>query len=80
MKTITTSGATYKTVEVRASGNVWAFTQVTGKYQYVNVRKVTNNPYKGLGNDFPTWDAVESHYNSLPMQMAILTAQEFLNK
>ena len=73
------AGTTYKTVNLKVSGNVFSFTQVVGKFNYISIQKCTNNPFKTLGKQFDRWEDAESHYKSPDMQIAILFASENLS-
>jgi hypothetical protein len=72
------NGSEYKSITVKAGGNLFSFLQVTGKSNYIAVRKETNNPGKGLGKEFKAWADVEKAYKSPSMQIAILCAQSSL--
>ena len=73
------NGTEYKSTTAKALGNTFSFLVAFGKSNYISVRKVTNNPFKSLGKEFATWDAVEAHYTSADMQIAILSAKSLLN-
>jgi len=69
------NGATYKTTQVQVLGNTYTIAEVTGKYNYVNVRKETNNPFKTLGKEFKNWDVACRAYKSPEMKTALLMAE-----
>lgn len=76
-------GKTYTTaaVNLKVSGNIFTFCVVSGpRRTYVNVNKITNNPYRGLGKDYPTWEDADAAYKSVAMKFALMTAQELIEK
>lgn len=64
--------ATYSQYSIQVLGNRYTVLTVTGKFNYVNVRKETNNPYKAGGKTFSTFDAANKHYKSPEMQLELL--------
>ena len=66
-KIMETTGYTQKNIEVK--GNIWS---VLFAPNYVSVRKETNNPYKGLGKQFPTLDDAIDNYKSVAMKAALM--------
>ena len=44
----------------------------TGNFNYVAVRKVTNNPSGLSGKEFKDFDAATRHYKSSEMKLALL--------
>ena len=72
--------SSYIHVQVQALGNKWSVMQVSGKHNYINIRKDTNNPFGGPGKDFPNWDAAQAHYKSPLMKAAIILAQSEINQ
>ena len=75
METSIINGAIYKTTQVQVLGNTYTISEVTGKYNYINVRKETNNPFKTLGKEFKTWDDACKAYKSPEMKTALLMAE-----
>ena len=69
----------YKSTTANANGNTFSFLQATGTFNYISVRKETNNPFKSAGKEFKTWEEVEAHYKSADMQIAILCAKSTLS-
>lgn len=70
--------STYKSTDIKANGQVFGFMQVSGKFNYINVVKLSSNPFKTVGKDFNTWEEVEAAYKSADMQIAILSAKSVL--
>jgi hypothetical protein len=79
MNTITENNTTYTTTEILVKGNIFAITVVIGKYNYVNVRKVTNNPFGSIGKDFANFDEAARNYKSAEMKTALLKVELGLN-
>lgn len=75
MRTFNSDGTDYKAVVVKIKGNMWVIMEVSGKFNYVNVRKATNNPFGGLGKEFPSWEDAIANYKT-EMQGALKSAQE----
>lgn len=73
------SDTTYTTTEVKIGTTRFAVTVVSGKYNYVNVRKLTNNPFGGPGKDFENFDAAAHHYKSPAMKTALLKIELNIN-
>lgn len=69
------NGSTYKSIEVPVKGNVFSFMQVSGKINYVNICKLTNNPFRTVGKQFDNWEAAEANYASADMHIAIFSAK-----
>ena len=72
MNTITQNNTTYTTTEILIKGKVFAVTVVIGKFNYVNVIKVSNNPFASTGKDFANFDEAARSYKSLEMKTALL--------
>ncbi len=70
--------STYKSVQIKVAGFTYCFMQVTGKFEYVNVNKITGRAGRSLGKDFKNWEEAEKHYTSADMHMAIFSAQSVL--
>ena len=79
VETLTENGSEYKGIYIQAKGNIWAITQVTGKHNYVSIRKVTNNPFGLMGKQFSGWDPVYSNYKCADLKAALLIAETTLN-
>lgn len=72
------NGATYKVVEITGKKNTWAFMMVSGKYNYVTVRKVSNNPFGMLGKQFDSFDQAQENYKMPELKTMILLAETML--
>jgi hypothetical protein len=79
MSNITKDNTTYTTTEILVKGNKFAITVVVGKYNYVNVRKITNNPFLTSGKDFANFDEAARNYKSPEMKTALLKVELGLN-
>ena len=54
------------------SGIEWGILKVTGKYNYVTVKKITANPHAMLGKEFRTEDQAIANYKSMAMKVALV--------
>lgn len=72
MNTFTQNNATYTTKEILVKGNIFAVTIVTGRYNYVSIRKVTNNPFGTIGKEFANFDEAARNYKSSEMKTELL--------
>ena len=71
---------TYTTIEITIGKTVYNVTKATGASNYVNVFKVTNNPWKSLGKDFADFDEAISNYKNPKMKVALINFENDLNK
>jgi hypothetical protein len=71
-KYLTTAIANYATVEITVAGNTYSVMQVTGKLNYINICKKTNNPGLTTGKHFPNMDAAIANYTSMAMKAALM--------
>lgn len=65
----------YKNAEIKVLGNTWIIVEVSGKYNYINITKITNNPFRGPGKDYATWDDACKAYKSPEMKTALLITE-----
>lgn len=73
MQTVETiNGATYTQTDITVKGQVYRVTVVTGKYNYVSILKVSNNPFKTLGKQFANFDEATRHYKTPEMKTELL--------
>ena len=70
--TITIEGTTYTTKKIEVKGNIWTVTFVTGKFNYVSIRKETNNPGKTSGREFTNIDEAIDSYKNIAMKAALM--------
>jgi len=70
--TFTENDATYTTHEVKVLGNTYHVTIVTGRYNYICIQKITNNPWLTAGIEFANFDEAVKHYKSAEMKIALL--------
>lgn len=66
------SETNYKTEEIKVKGNVYQVMRVTGKYNYINILKATNNPFGSIGKDFKSEDEAIANYKSPAMKAALI--------
>lgn len=62
----------YRYVTIISGSSSWTFGQVTGRYNYISVRKNHANPFGGLGNRYDSWEEAQAHYKS-PQMKTFLT-------
>lgn len=72
MTTFTQNEITYTTHKIEVRGNKYAVTVATGKMNYINVVKLTNNPFRGPGLVFENFDQAQKHYKSAEMKVELL--------
>ncbi len=72
MNTFTENNATYTTREIIVKGNTYAVTVVTGKYNYVSILKLTNNPFRTIGKEFANFTEAAKNYKSAEMKTELL--------
>lgn len=77
--TNTTDGATYTTTAFFLKNTEYRVMVVTGKYNYVNVRKVTANPYGICGKDFTNFDEATKAYKNPQIKLELLKIEMGLN-
>lgn len=68
----------YKTHEILVRGQKYGVTVVTGKLNYINVTKLSNNPYRGAGKDFKNFDEAVKYYKSPDMKLEIIKIEHGL--
>jgi hypothetical protein len=80
IKTQITETAEYRSTLVKVGKTEWAVMVVTGKTNYVSVRKVTSNPFGALGKQFENADAAIANYKSAKMQAMLIQVFDMLQK
>lgn len=70
--TFEASGAKYTTTKIEVKGNIWAVTVATGRFNYITVRKVTNNPFKGPGRSFENFTEAQAAYKCEDLKTKLL--------
>jgi hypothetical protein len=66
---------TYTTYKSQIKGNTFSILVASGKFNYVSVSKLTNNPFYSGGKDFETFDAATKAYKSTEMKSFILQVE-----
>jgi hypothetical protein len=66
---------TYKTFQKTIKGNVWNITVVEGKFNYVNIKKSTNNPFGIAGKDYANFDVAQEAYKCSELKYFILEVE-----
>ena len=70
--TTTHEGTTYTTKKIEVLGDIWTVMFVTGKFNYVSIRKETNNPGKTVGREFKNINYAIDGYKSIAMKAALM--------
>lgn len=53
-------GSTYNSYKgIKIKGADYRVMVVSGKRNYVNIKKISNNPWRGMGNDFESFEQAE---------------------
>lgn len=65
----------YVTVEREVKGNLWSVMFVYGVSNYINIRMLTNNPFRGTGKDFKNFEQAARSYKSAEMKTMLLLAE-----
>lgn len=68
----TSNNTTYRSTEITVLGNRFVIVIASGKINYVQISKVTNNPYLTAGKLFTDMDAAVSHYKTPEMKLELL--------
>lgn len=66
---------TYTTYKQEIKGNIFSITVVSGKHNYINISKLTNNPFRTAGKDYENYDKAVSAYKSPEMKLFILQVE-----
>ena len=69
----------YETKSFTANGNKWSVIIATGQFNYVSIRKETNNPFKGSGKKFEDLVSAADHYKSPEMKIELLKIETGIN-
>lgn len=69
---MTTTETSYVTHDIQIKNTKWNVLVVSGRYNYISVKKVTANPYGVLGKDFKNFDEAISHYKNPQMKVELL--------
>lgn len=59
---------TYHSFNVTVKGNIWSVVISKGRFNDINVKKVSNNPFRTMGKSFESWENVFNHYKSPEMR------------
>jgi hypothetical protein len=72
VKVTEANNSTYKSTNVTIGKTIFSVMQVTGKLNYISIRKETNNPFKTLGKDFKNFNEAVRHYKNPTMKVELL--------
>jgi len=70
--TTSNNNTTYTTHKITVKGNKYSITVVSGVHNYINVSKLTNNPFLTSGKDFKDFDTAVAHYKCADMKLELL--------
>jgi hypothetical protein len=79
MKSFTENGTTYTTTKIEIKGNIYSVMVVKGKFNYINVSKLTNNPFRTIGKNFNNFDEAVLNYKSAEMKIELLKIECNIN-
>lgn len=63
--------STYVTTKFSLGKNRWAVSVISGRYNYISVRKM-NSPWKSLGKRFENWKEVMEYYRNEKMRTVLM--------
>jgi hypothetical protein len=66
------SKTNYTSAKFEVNGTTWELLKAQGSFNYVTVRKLSNNPFKTLGKEFASEDLAIAHYKSMAMKAALI--------
>ncbi len=75
IRTFSQPGYTYTYTHVMVLGNEYSIMQVIGNRNYVNIDKVSTNPFRMGGKDFANFTEAAKNYKSADMKTALLMAE-----
>ena len=70
---------TYTTNKIKINKTVFSVLVAKGGFNYVAIRKETNNPFKTLGKQFSNFDEAIKNYKNANMKVELLKLQLGLN-
>jgi hypothetical protein len=65
----------YKSYEKTIKGNTWVISVASGKSNYVNILKATNNPFGKIGKFYKTFDEAQTNYKCSELKLFILQVE-----
>lgn len=68
----------YNSVVLQSNKNIYRILYVTGKFNYVSVKK-ENQPFSILGKEFENFDKAQEHYKQSEIKTMLLFAQTLLS-
>ena len=74
------NGNRYAITFFKFMGNVFSYLKVSGKNNYISIRKETNNPFRTAGRIFDTVDDAVRGYTSAKMAVAIIQADMMVSE
>jgi len=73
------NGSMYITTRIKIVNTEYDITVVKGRYNYVSVRKITANPFGGLGKQFKDFNEATRNYKNPTMKVELLKIELGLN-
>lgn len=67
----------YKSFDFVAKGQKYQVIKATGKFNYINISKISNNPYRGPGKEFKNFDEAQKHYKCPEIKLQLLNIELF---
>ena len=67
---------TYKSTKFKVTNTLWTLLIVSGKINYISIRKESNNPFKTAGREFVNIDSALKYYKNPVMRAALIVAIE----
>ena len=62
----------YEEKKISVKGNVWSVLFASGKINYVQILKLTNNPFGTTGKRFDNLDQAIDNYKQVAMKAALM--------
>lgn len=73
------NGTTYKGTKIQIKNTIFSVVIVSGKHNYITIRKETANPFKTMGKQFANFDEAIANYKNAEMKLQLLKIELGLN-
>ena len=70
-------GTTYIGFNFNIGKTIWSAVKAYGKYNYVTIKKVSNNPFGVAGTEFSTFAEAISHYKNEKMKSVLKCIEHY---
>jgi hypothetical protein len=77
MRITESNGTTYKGTEIKVKNTRFHVTIASGKSNYINILKLTANPYGYAGKRFNNFDEAIANYKNTTMKIELLKLETF---